>query len=173
MIDPLIEEANAVADILVRLATKLAEQQSGYPTGGQPTGGTTDRTGNLAVRNVERHDQTDTDYTDLRRILQRIDDIRRRAMPNNHASRHAATLVEDRPGCRSCHRVGAWNEIRTNGMCRWCNNTLGRCLTLAPTMTGDMPPASTVDAYRRGIRITDTMLKAAIHADPAWKPQKP
>lgn len=162
-----------IAQLLPRLTRKLAEQHSGYPAGGQTTAsGSSDRTGETATRHLQNgHERTDTDYLEALHALATLDDIARRTIPNNVARAHAATLTQDRPGCRSCARVDTWNDIRTNGMCRWCNDTLGRCLTLAPTMTGDMPPRSIVDAYTRGIRITETMLKTAIHTDASWKKQ--
>ncbi len=186
-IDPLIPKADAMAASLTaiagsvpKIARKLVEQHSGYPAGGQATtSGSSDRTGELAVRHLDDgHETTDLDYRRLyqiteamERLATEIDDIARRTAPNNKASAYAATLTEDEPGCRSCARVKTWSRPRRRGMCSGCLDIQNRVITHYE-WPHDMPPVSLVELQRRGKDATVKRVHEALRGRyPAAKPE--
>ena len=184
-VDPLAALANKLApgSPLERACVRLAEHHSGYPSGGSGgTNGTGDRTGLHAQRRVDgqrgatdtngnplgRVEVTDTAYSDALKLLTRVDEMVRKALPSKLTADHAASSTKDAEGCRSCRRViqgnghPAWGDIHRNGLCMSCTRHISRVAGLYE-WEGDMPPLAVTEAFHRKGKLDTGDIHQAMH----------
>lgn len=184
-VDPLAALANKLApgSQLERACVRLAEHHSGYPSGGSGgTNGTGDRTGLHAQRRVDgqrgatdangnplgRVEITDTAYSDALKLLTRVDEMVRKALPSQQTRDHAASSTKDTEGCRSCRRVTqpnghpAFGDIHMNGLCMTCIRHTRRVAGMFE-WDEDMPPRAVTEAFHRNGKITNGDIIGAMH----------
>jgi hypothetical protein len=162
-LDPTLAVYRSIAMRIERAIRIAADARDGYPSGGSgAAGGTSDRTGTIAVRHVDGGDRHGEFYADLERAVMRLADLVNRAAPNNRASEHLAASTPEaarRPDeCPSCWRDGGYRaKVRADGrMCRWCDDW-------ARELKADMPPLMLVELHHQGRRITDRDVRIAMN----------
>lgn len=166
-IDPATTAAAELAVQLVPAARRLAEQQSGYPSGSAGGGSSyfDVEEGSRVEKLVERTDEnkrphiSDRDYRLFQSLVSRLSVVTTAVLPTQVTVEYLAKQASDAcpPGlCSSCWRIGHRSESRTDGslMCRWCED-------MARSLEVDMPPLQLVERHAQGKPITTRDVRLA------------